>query len=91
MLLDDNREIFIPETQEVVKAHPLFRLFATQNPPGAYAGRKMLSRALRNRFVELHFDPLPRFELEVILEQRCSLPASRAHRLVEVMHQLQVH
>ena len=29
-LLDDNRELFIPETQETVKAHPMFMLFATQ-------------------------------------------------------------
>ncbi|GCB82892.1 hypothetical protein scyTo_0023361, partial [Scyliorhinus torazame] len=39
-LLDDNRELFITETQEVVKAHPRFMLFATQNPPGLYGGRK---------------------------------------------------
>lgn len=37
-LLDDNRELFVPELQEVVKPHPEFMLFATQNPPGAYAG-----------------------------------------------------
>ncbi len=58
-LLDDNRELFIPETQETVKPHPSFMLFATQNPPGAYGGRKVLSRAFRNRFVELHIDDLP--------------------------------
>lgn len=40
-LLDDNRELFITETQEVVKAHPRFMLFATQNPPGIYGGRKV--------------------------------------------------
>lgn len=40
-LLDDNRELFITETQEVVKAHPRFMLFATQNPPGMYGGRKV--------------------------------------------------
>lgn len=40
-LLDDNRELFITETQEVVKAHPRFMLFATQNPPGLYGGRKV--------------------------------------------------
>uniref|UniRef100_A0A1B0BTK7 Midasin n=1 Tax=Glossina palpalis gambiensis TaxID=67801 RepID=A0A1B0BTK7_9MUSC len=34
-VLDDNRELFIPETQAIVKAHPNFMLFATQNPPGA--------------------------------------------------------
>jgi len=40
-LLDDNRELLIPETQEVVKPHPHFMLFATQNPPGLYGGRKV--------------------------------------------------
>jgi midasin len=35
-LLDDNRELYIPETQETVKAHPMFMLFATQNPPGKF-------------------------------------------------------
>ncbi len=50
-LLDDNRELFIPETQETVVPHPHFMLFATQNPPGLYGGRKVLSRAFRNRFL----------------------------------------
>nr|KAG5703293.1 hypothetical protein BaRGS_025535 [Batillaria attramentaria] len=40
-LLDDNQELFIPETQEMVRAHPKFMLFATQNPPGHYGGRKV--------------------------------------------------
>ncbi|XP_023239824.1 midasin-like, partial [Centruroides sculpturatus] len=39
-VLDDNRELFIPETQQTIKAHPQFMLFATQNPPGLYGGRK---------------------------------------------------
>ncbi|KAM5256760.1 midasin [Ctenodactylus gundi] len=88
-LLDDNRELFITETQEVVKAHPRFMLFATQNPPGLYGGRKVLSRAFRNRFVELHFDELPSSELETILHKRCSLPPSYCSKLVKVMLELQ--
>lgn len=40
-LLDDNRELFIAESQQTVKAHPRFLLFATQNPPGLYGGRKV--------------------------------------------------
>lgn len=40
-VLDDNRELFIPETHQVVKAHPHFLLFGTQNPPGQYGGRKV--------------------------------------------------
>ncbi|NXN90988.1 MDN1 protein, partial [Rhinopomastus cyanomelas] len=88
-LLDDNRELFITETQEVVRAHPRFMLFATQNPPGLYGGRKVLSRAFRNRFVELHFDELPSTELETILHKRCSLPPSYCSKLVKVMLDLQ--
>ncbi|XP_070274183.1 LOW QUALITY PROTEIN: midasin [Myotis yumanensis] len=88
-LLDDNRELLITETQEVVKAHPRFMLFATQNPPGLYGGRKVLSRAFRNRFVELHFDELPSSELETILHKRCSLPPSYCSKLVRIMLDLQ--
>ncbi len=88
-LLDDNRELFIPETQEVIKAHPQFMLFATQNPPGLYGGRKVLSRAFRNRFIELHMDDIPEQELETILEQRCQIPRSFSTKLVAVMRDLQ--
>jgi midasin len=47
-VLDDNREQYIPETQVLVKAYPNFMLFATQNPPGLYGGRKTISRAFKN-------------------------------------------
>ncbi|KAI8339483.1 P-loop containing nucleoside triphosphate hydrolase protein [Chlamydoabsidia padenii] len=83
-LLDDNRELLIPETQEVVKPHPHFMLFATQNPAGLYGGRKALSRAFRNRFLELHFDDIPEEELETILSQRCQIAPSYCKRLVQV-------
>ncbi|CAG9771357.1 unnamed protein product [Ceutorhynchus assimilis] len=89
-VLDDNRELFIPETQETVKADPNFMLFATQNPPGVYGGRKMLSRAFRNRFVELHFNEIPPIELEFILHQRCAMPPSYAKRMISVMSDLQI-
>ena len=39
----------MPELQEVVRPHPHFMLFATQNPPGIYAGRKTLSRCVGGR------------------------------------------
>ena len=58
-LLDDNRELLLPETQEIVKPAPGFLVFATQNPPGSYGGRKPLSRAFRNRFLEVHVGDLP--------------------------------
>lgn len=89
-VLDDNRELFIPETQKVVKADPNFMLFATQNPPGLYGGRKMLSRAFRNRFVELHFDEIPKNELETILHQRCHVPPAYCKKMIGVMAELQL-
>ncbi|XP_057977825.1 midasin isoform X2 [Malania oleifera] len=90
-LLDDNRELFVPELCETVHAHPDFMLFATQNPPTFYGGRKMLSRAFRNRFVEIHVDEIPENELSTILERRCKIPESYAKKMVEVMKELQLH
>lgn len=87
-LLDDNRELFIPETQEIVHPHPDFMIFATQNPPGLYGGRKMLSRAFRNRFLELHFDDIPQDELEIILRDRCKIAPTYGKKIVEVYRQL---
>ncbi|KAI3766421.1 hypothetical protein L2E82_16478 [Cichorium intybus] len=90
-LLDDNRELYVPELCETIHAHPDFMLFATQNPPTIYGGRKMLSRAFRNRFVEIHVDEIPRDELSTILENRCKIPGSYAKKMIEVMKGLQKH
>lgn len=89
-LLDDNRELLIPETQEVVRPHPDFMLFATQNPPGLYGGRKVLSKAFRNRFLELHFDDIPQDELEIILRERCKIAPTYAKKIVEVYKELSI-
>ncbi|EOA33535.1 hypothetical protein CARUB_v10019643mg [Capsella rubella] len=88
-LLDDNRELFVPELCETISAHPNFMLFATQNPPTLYGGRKILSRAFRNRFVEIHVDEIPQDELSEILSSKCSIANSHASKMVEVMKDLQ--
>ncbi|KAF2634774.1 midasin [Massarina eburnea CBS 473.64] len=87
-LLDDNRELLIPETQEVIRPHEDFMLFATQNPAGLYGGRKVLSRAFRNRFLELHFDDIPVEELTEILHRRTMIPESWCKRIVSVYQEL---
>ncbi|KKZ66310.1 hypothetical protein EMCG_07974 [[Emmonsia] crescens] len=87
-LLDDNRELFLPESQELVHPHPNFMLFATQNPAGLYGGRKVLSRAFRNRFLELHFDDIPEDELEFILKERSQIAPSFCARIVSVYRKL---
>ena len=89
-LLDDNRELFITETQTLVKPHPNFRLFATQNPT-AYAGRKELSKAFRNRFVEMFIPELPDNELIKILEIKGKLAPSYSLVLISIMRDLQRH
>ncbi|KAF5221371.1 hypothetical protein ECC02_005613 [Trypanosoma cruzi] len=89
-LLDDNRELFVADTQETIKPHPCLRIFATQNPAGIYGGRKMLSRAFRNRFLEMTIDDIPTTELCTILCQRYSLCTSFAEKMVEIMVLLQL-
>ncbi|EJD74394.1 midasin [Loa loa] len=90
-LLDDNRELFISETNTVVKAHPQFRLFATQNPVCTYAGRKRLSRALLNRFIVLRFDQLPYNELAQMVIVSCKIAPSAAQAMVSVFCDLRAH
>ncbi|KAK5030524.1 AAA ATPase midasin [Exophiala sideris] len=89
-LLDDNRELLIPESQEIVRPHPNFMLFATQNPAGLYGGRKRLSRAFRNRFLEFHFDDIPENELEIILRERSQIAPSFCTLIVDVYKKLSV-
>lgn len=90
-LLDDNRELFLPETGEVIKPAQGFMIFATQNPPGgAYGGRKPLSRAFRNRFVEVFIDNIAEDELSDIVSRRCSVAPSHAQKMVDAMSQLRL-
>ncbi|KAM1135785.1 hypothetical protein TB1_033293 [Malus domestica] len=89
-LLDDNRELFVPELQETIHAHKNFMLFATQNPPGFYGGRKMLSRAFRNRFVEIHVDEIPETDLiEILRKRQPDVTEIRSQKMIKVMRILQ--
>lgn len=89
-LLDDNKELLVPETQQLIRPHDNFVLFATQNPPGMYGGRKILSRAFRNRFLELHFADIPEDELQTILQERSQIAPSFCTRIVAVYKHLSV-
>ncbi|KAG5860613.1 AAA ATPase [Encephalitozoon hellem] len=81
-LLDDNRQIYIPETDETVIPHKNFRIFATQNI--GYGGRKGLSKAFRNRFVEMFFCESGEDEILEILHGASKLPKSFCKKMVEV-------
>ena len=66
-LLDDNRELYIPEMQKTIKAHKNFKIFAAMNPSETYAGRKDLSDAFKNRFIHIFFDDIPYDDIKVYL------------------------
>ena len=87
-LLDQNNQLYIAETQTIVDPAPSFMLFATQNPPGLYGGRKQLSRAFRGRFVEIHVDEIPPSELVSILVERCHTGPPFAKAMVNTLHDL---
>lgn len=76
------------ELNTTVQAHPNFRLFATQNPVGTYAGRKRLSRAFLNRFMMLQCDTLPLKELPQIVHRRCRIAPTQAELMVKVLEEL---
>lgn len=88
-LLDDNHELYVPDLDEVIRPHPNFMLFATQNPAGVYTGRKVLSRAFRSRFIELNIGDIPDKELSFILKIRCKIPESFGSKLINIMRELQ--
>ena len=88
-LLDDNKELFIPEKQIHIKTHENFRLFATQNPIHD-SGRNELSKAFKNRFIQIYFDEISEEDLEKIILKRCSIAPSFCKKLLKVMKELQL-
>ena len=90
-LLDDNNELYIVETDEIIKAHPKFRLFATQNPTEGYGGRKELSEAFKNRFIMLHAEEIPNDDLKQIIIERGEISSKLAETLVNVKESLKIY
>ncbi len=89
-LLDDNKELFINELQTYIKPHPNFRIFATQNPT-TYGGRKELSKAFKNRFVQLYFEEINEEDLEKIINKRGALPPTFIKKLMSIMKDLKIY
>ncbi|KMZ78504.1 hypothetical protein PVIIG_01281 [Plasmodium vivax India VII] len=89
-ILDDNKELYIPELKRYVKAHKDFMLFATQNPANSsnYLGRKELSKAFRSRFIEFFINDFEESELEIILHRRCAISPNIAIKMIRVFAQL---
>ncbi|BAM40976.1 uncharacterized protein TOT_030000237 [Theileria orientalis strain Shintoku] len=88
-ILDDNREIYISETNETIKCHEDFMIFATQNPSDSiYGGRKQLSRSFTNRFIQLFFDEISNEDLKTILHKRCQIPLTKSEIVVSLYQKI---
>lgn len=71
-VMDDRRVLILNEkgSDEVIKAHPNFRIFACINPSEDYAGTKEMNLATVDRFdvsIETEY-PSPRKEREIVLK-----------------------
>jgi len=67
-VLIDGKYTLVEHDNEVVYAHPNFRVFATMNPPETYIGTNHLNPATLSRFgvtIEVQF-PSEKLELEII-------------------------
>lgn len=87
-VLDDNRELLVPELDEVIRPAEGFRIFATQNP-ASYSGRSTLSQAFLNRFIMVPFDSLTSNDFAKILTERGAIPESRSQIMIKVKNKLE--
>ncbi len=85
-LLDDDKMLVLAENDgEIVRPHEDFRLFATMNPSGDYAGTREMSKALMSRFPLVLTASYPKEKEEVdIIVERTELKADIALALVKV-------
>lgn len=81
-ILEGQKKIRIPNTNQFVLVHQDFRFFATQNET-KYLGRKQLPKTLRSRFFEIHFDCFNERELEYILIQRNPSSSDSFNRILQ--------
>ncbi len=85
-LLDDDGFVVLAENNgEIVRPHPNFRLFASMNPTGEYAGTKELNKALLSRFpivVKVGY-PSPETEKKILISRE-KVEEDVAKRLVSI-------
>lgn len=85
-LLDDDKMLVLAENDgEIVRPHENFRLFATMNPSGDYAGTREMNKALMSRFPLVLTASYPKEKEEVdILVERTAIDPKIAMSLVKV-------
>ncbi|KAH0571036.1 Midasin [Spironucleus salmonicida] len=87
-LFDHRKQIFVPETNRIVKLRPEVKIFAAQNPAWQGGGRKVLPQSFLNRFNCLFLQKLQSVDYEFILE-KIDGGAVLGQNLVRIMLELQ--
>jgi midasin (ATPase involved in ribosome maturation) len=86
-VLIDGKYTLVEHNNEVVRAHPNFRIFATMNPPDTYVGTNHLNPATLSRFgvtIEVPF-PDAKLELEIIKSKLPSKARSADSEIAETV------
>ncbi|CAF1278448.1 unnamed protein product, partial [Rotaria sordida] len=64
-------ELYLSETNQLINGDECFQLFERESwDDEQYTGRKRLSGRFHNRFIELDFNYLLEYELEIIIEKK---------------------
>lgn len=94
-VLDSTMTLTIPETGEVVRAHPQFRFVATGNSggfgddSGAYAGEKPASLAFLDRFLKMEVNYLPPDqEIDLVMAIAPTIGREIAEKMVTVANEV---
>ena len=84
---EDNRELVVRETGEIIDPHPNFLFCATMNPV-SYAGTNDLNDAFQRRFYTVPVDYLNADQEVELLVERTPIEADQAESLVELANDL---
>jgi len=84
---EQNRELTIRETGEVVDPHPEFKFVATMNPLG-YAGTKDLNSAFKGRFYPVEVPNMDLEDEQDLIVEKSDMDSTNARTIVNIANKL---
>lgn len=84
---EDNRELVIRQTGEVIEPHPEFKFVATMNPLG-YAGTKELNSAFKGRFYPIQVPYMKKEDEQNLVVEKSGVDSSDARKLINIAQKL---
>lgn len=84
---EENRELTIRETGEVIEPHSEFKFVSTMNPLG-YAGTKDLNAAFKGRFYPVQVPHMNKEDEQDLIVEKSGIQSSDARSLVKIASKL---